>query len=166
MLIQLRTTIITAALLFAADAFIINQFLITMLTILIGIPVFLVKLFRRRTDMERRRMLLAKAAVYWCMVILIIAVFEANNMLAEHRAQPIITACEQFRSKTGAYPEKLEQLVPDYLGSIPRAKLVMIGNSFFYTARPDKHCLHYSTVPPYGSKCFHLEQKKWQALHD
>jgi hypothetical protein len=166
-LVKLRKTIIAASLLFAFDAFYLNQFLVVMLFIFIGIPVFLVKLFLRRRDIERRRLLLARAAVYGCMVILIIAAFFANNAFAEHQAKRVIAACEQFRAKTGAYPEKLAQLVPDYLGSIPKAKpLLMIGSGFQYFARPDNHELLYTTVPPYGRRGYQLEQKKWRSLHD
>lgn len=152
-----------ASLLFLFDAFILNQFLVTMLTICIGIPLFLVKLFRRRKDRERRRTLLAKAAIYSCMVALIIAAFLAENMVAERRAKRIIAACEQFLAHTGSYPEKLSQLVPDYLGSIPDAKpLVMIANTFQYDVRSGNHALMYTIVPPYSGRCYQLEQKKWQ----
>jgi amino acid transporter len=164
MVTQLRKSIIIAGLLFIVDAFILSQFLIAMLTIFIAFPVFLVKLFRRRKDRERSRLLLAKAAIYGCMVVLICVAFVANNMLAVRRTDGVIASCERFRAKTGTYPEKLAQLVPDYLAVIPPAKLVMNGDSFFYVARPDNHAVCYTTVVPYGSSCYWLEQKKWHSL--
>ena len=166
MLIKLRGTMVAALVLFVADAYFLTQFLIAMLTIVIGVPVFLVKLFRRRRDRERCRMLLAKAAVYAFMVVLIIAAAQANDTVAAHRARRIIDACESFRAKTGSYPEKLSELVPGYLDSIPQAKLVFICGDFQYLARPGDHELLYYIVPPYSRKSYLLEQKKWRSLHD
>ena len=167
MLVKLRITIVIAFLLFAADAFFLNQFLVVLLTIFIGTPVFLVKLVLSRKDRERRGILLAKAGIYLGMIILIVAAFFANNAVAERRAQTIIAACERYRAKTGGYPEQLSQLVPEYLAAIPLAKpLVWLGGPFMYMARPGDHGLSYVTVPPYGRRCYLLEQKKWQSFHD
>ena len=111
----LRKTIITAFLLFVVDAFVLNQFTIAVFTVLVGVPVLLFKLFKAREDKERLKLLMSKAGIYAVMVALIIGANAVNNMVAEGRAKDIIAACEQFKAKSGRYPEKLSELVPDFL---------------------------------------------------
>jgi hypothetical protein len=41
------------------------------------------------------------------------------------RGQPLIDAIESYRTDNGAYPESLDQLVPEYLESIPDTGLAM-----------------------------------------
>ncbi|MCL5977988.1 MAG: hypothetical protein M1147_07670, partial [Nitrospirae bacterium] len=125
--IQLRKTIITAFLLFVADAFVLNQFTIALFTIILGVPALIVKLFRARKDGERKKLLVSKAGIYALMVVLIIGANIFNNMIAERRAKDIIAACEQFKTKSGRYPEKLSELVPEYLHAVPAAKYSLMG---------------------------------------
>lgn len=39
--------------------------------------------------------------------------------LLRYRMSPVISALEVFRSKNGTYPEDIEQLIPEYLETIP-----------------------------------------------
>lgn len=39
----------------------------------------------------------------------------------QERAEALLAALEQHRQGTGTYPEKLRDLVPDYLSAVPRA---------------------------------------------
>lgn len=85
------------------------------------------------------------------------------NMVAEGRAKDIIAACEQFKAKSGHYPEKLSELVPDFLPVIPAAKYsLMMGTSFRYFARQDNHALMYEVVSPYDRKYYVFEKKAWE----
>ena len=162
MSIPLRKTIITAFLLFAVDAFVLNQFAIAVFTIILGVPVLLVKLFKAGKDRERVGLLLTKAGIYAIMIILIIGTNALNNMIAESRAKDIIAACEQFKAKNGRYPDKLTELVPDYLPAIPAAKYSVMGAPFRYFGRQDSHALMYEAVPPYGRKYYVFEKKAWE----
>ncbi len=162
MSIQLRKTIITASLLFIADAFVLNQFTIALFAIILGVPALIVKLFRARKDGERKKLLVSKAGIYALMVVLIIGANIFNNMIAERRAKDIIAACEQFKTKSGRYPEKLSELVPEFLSKVPSAKYSLTGSAFRYFARQDSHALMYEAVPPYGRKYYVLEKKVWE----
>ena len=162
--IQLRKTIITAFLLFVADAFVLNQFTIALFTIILGVPALIVKLFRARKDGERKKLLVSKAGIYALMVVLIIGANIFNNMIAERRAKDIIAACEQFKTKSGRYPEKLSELVPEYLHAVPAAKYSLMGASFRYFARQESHALMYEAIPPYGRKYYVFEKKAWGSV--
>ncbi len=162
MSIPLRKTIITAFLLFIADAFILHQFTIAVFTIILGVPALLVKLFKAGKDRERLKLLVSKAGIYAIMIILIIGANALNNTIAESRAKDIIAACEQFKAKRGRYPEKLTELVPDYLPAVPSAKYSLMGSSFRYFGRQDSRALMYEAVPPYGRKYYVFERKAWE----
>jgi len=162
--IQLRKTIITASLLFVADAFVLNQFTIAIFTIILGVPVLLVKLFKARKDRERSKLLVSKAGIYALMIVFIIGANVLNNVIAEGRAKDIIAACEQFKTKSGRYPEKLSELVPEYLHAVPAAKYSLMGASFRYFARQESHALMYEAVPPYWRKYYVLEKKSWESV--
>ncbi|MBJ6725271.1 hypothetical protein [Geomesophilobacter sediminis] len=167
MLAGVRGTVVTAFLLLIVDAVLVNTVFMAGIVLLVGIPVLLVKLVLYRKERERRRLLLKRAAVWGAMVVLSIAALIGNDSLAVRRAEKVIAACEAFRGKTGAYPEKLSQLVPGYLPKIPLAKpFVTVGDKFQYHADPADHCLSYTTVPPYGRMCYHLEKRHWEALND
>lgn len=159
---KLRKTIITAFLLFIADAFVLNQFTIAVFTIILGVPVLFVKLFKARKDSERLKLLMSNAGIYAVMVALIIGANAVNNMVAEGRAKDIIAACEQFKAKSGRYPEKLSELVPDFLPAIPAAKYSLTGSAFRYFARENSHALMYEAVPPFGRKYYVFERKTWE----
>lgn len=47
--------------------------------------------------------------------------------IAETNADRIIKACEQFHVANGRYPKTLDELVPQYLPSVPRAKYCLLG---------------------------------------
>lgn len=53
--------------------------------------------------------------------LLAFANYSAQRMVAMGNAQRVIEACERYHKANGAYPERLDELVPQYLNSIPRA---------------------------------------------
>jgi len=42
-----------------------------------------------------------------------------NNWIARQNAEIIIDACNQYKNKDGIFPERLEDLVPNYIKKIP-----------------------------------------------
>jgi hypothetical protein len=52
--------------------------------------------------------------------------------LAERRATAVILAWELYRAKHGKWPEKLDQLVPDYLPAVPRDPFQGDGRAIGY----------------------------------
>lgn len=98
--------------------------------------------------------------------VLIFAIVGGNaaiqSKLANANAERIIAACEQFRTATGKYPDQMEELVPKYLSSIPRAKYSFAFNEFRYRNLAGNHLLMWDERPPYGRKIYDFEQRKWR----
>jgi len=63
-----------------------------------------------------------------------LALVLGNNSLqwqiAEANADRVIKACQEFRAAHGDYPGQLDELVPDYLDSMPRAKYCLLYGDF------------------------------------
>jgi hypothetical protein len=61
-----------------------------------------------------------------------------QNRIAKTSAVRIVEACEQYREANGAYPAKLDDLVPRYLSSIPPSTTLHAGFEITF-ARQQMH---------------------------
>jgi len=79
------------------------------------------------------------------------------------KAETVIGALKAYQAKNGQYPDQLEQLVPDYLPAIPKARFSLTMNEFRYFVSKDKnsHNLSYIAMPPYGFTYYNLEKGQW-----
>ena len=83
-----------------------------------------------------------------------------NAALGRRNAIPIIQACEHFRLQRGRYPTGLNELVPEFLPSIPPARYTVTARYFFYD--PDTPGLCFSAMF-HGVFCYDLTKKAWTA---
>jgi hypothetical protein len=103
-------------------------------------------------------------------VVLDVAVFgtiRANNVLARHRAERIVVALDAYKGDHGRYPKRLDELVPAYLPSIPRAKYTLMPgfNRFYYMSQDGEDgFIEYTAFPPFGRPFYRLKSKKWDYL--
>ena len=82
--------------------------------------------------------------------------------VAEANARRIIAACEAYHAANGLFPEKLDELVPQYLESVPLAKYCLGSNRFYYySATP---LLWWQVVPPYYRKIYNFQTRSWSYL--
>ena len=81
-----------------------------------------------------------------------------NSRVAERRALPIIKACEAFRRSRGRYPASLDDLVPQFISSIPNARCTLVANRYGYSA--EKPSLNYA-VMFHGVATYDFESYKW-----
>ena len=81
--------------------------------------------------------------------------------VGEANSQRIIAACEDFHAANGKYPESLDDLVPRYLPSVPRAKYCLQQGEFVYWPREGHPVLMWYVVPPYGRKSYDFEKRRW-----
>ena len=59
-----------------------------------------------------------------------------QSRITEANATKIITACKEFHTANGRYPTTLEELVPKYMPSVPRAKYCVDGKFFYFEKQP------------------------------
>lgn len=97
---------------------------------------------------------------------LTLALVMANNSfqlnIADENAPLIIAACERFYTDNSKYPMTLDDLVPRYLPSIPRAKYCL-GGEFQYWNCEEHPMLVWQVV---GScrKIYTFDDRRWSYL--
>jgi hypothetical protein len=84
--------------------------------------------------------------------------------MARDRAESLIVAVERFQAQHGRYPERLEEMVPELVAEIPRAKYVVIADRFRYFKSGSRHSLMYVEMPPFGRRIYTFEDRKWTTL--
>jgi hypothetical protein len=99
--------------------------------------------------------------------VLTLGIVKANSdfqlTVAETNAQRVVAACETYRAANGEYPERLQDLVPQYLNSVPVAKHCLGPSRIFYYFS-DKPLLVWYVVPPYLRKIYDFETRSWSYL--
>jgi hypothetical protein len=110
-----------------------------------------------------RRLSPRAAAAYLAMPVLIAVVVFGNSCLqqaiARANAARVVDACESYRRANGSYPGQLEDLIPRYLPSIPRAKYCCILGEFgYYGGHGGNHLLWWYDLPPTDRWVYNLER--------
>ena len=98
-----------------------------------------------------------KALVFAAAFLLSLGFDLGNKALARNRAEQVIAACKSFKEKTGAYPATLQALVPEYLGSVPRARYTILWGKFHYADNRLAWVIAPMTVMP----SYDLSTEKW-----
>jgi len=99
----------------------------------------------------------AKALIFAAMTVVALGMDFANKTIARGRAEDIIAACRSYKDKTGAYPETLQALVPEYLKAVPRAKYTVLWGAFHY----GEGRLAWMLVPMTVMPSYDLNAGKW-----
>ncbi len=81
---------------------------------------------------QRRSEWFSVAVIYTLMLVATVGLLSSNIKVALRRAAPVISAVNCYHSDHGAYPKTLDELVPAYLPSIPRAGFTLISRNFRY----------------------------------
>ena len=158
---RIRTSLIGAALLLAFDAVISGSFLLSMLVCPFWFLVSLAKNIIRRSGW---RVTLARIAIPALTLALVLGNAAVQSRIARANADRIIKACEQFTAANGGYPTNLDELLPRYLRSVPRAKYSVAFGDFSYWSLEGRHGLMWIAVPPFGRRIYRFEHRKWGSL--
>ncbi len=160
----LRKTLITAVVLYILDALFFNQGVIALITLLIVVIVLLPKAFLSFKNKPLFKYKLLKAAVYFIMAVAVIGSNQINNKIAKYRAEKLIEACNQYHRTYNRYPDRLDDLIPDFIPKVPSAKLTFGFNKFKYISSDKHHSLMYVSFPPFGRPYYNFEKGKWGYL--
>ena len=163
---RFRKSILFAIGLFVLDAFFLNQGIIALFVMLLVVFVFLPwALWTLRRDKHLSVERITRTGIY---LLACISVFVANglqNRMADRRAIALGNACLAYRAKYHHYPQRLQELVPEFIPSVPVAKYAP-GGYFSYspglTGR--EPMLYYQELPPFGRRFYHMETGGWGFL--
>jgi hypothetical protein len=92
-------------------------------------------------------------------LVLVNNTIQLNN--AEENAARIIAACEEFHTANGRFPKTLDELVPQHVPSIPRAKYCLVYGEFMYWYNEGSQpFMFWYKLPPYGRKTYRFEERR------
>jgi hypothetical protein len=119
----------------------------------IGRPGWRIALFRVAIPAVTLGIVLANTAIQWT--------------IAEQNAAHIIKACEEFHVANGRCPKTLDELVPQHLQSIPRAKYCLspMDSKFssYSSSDGDQSILWWYKVP-FGKEVYDFQSKQWRYI--
>jgi hypothetical protein len=161
---DIRGVLVSAGAIYVVDALIVGAPMIIGL-VLIALVFWLVPrtiaAYRNRQLLKRRA---ASAAIYLLLVCLSFGTYALNEHIARERAHELIAACEAYKAEYGHYPDKLKDLVPEFVSRIPVAKYALLTGDFLYPVSNRVHILMYIRIPPFGRALYTLEEGRWSYL--
>lgn len=100
-----------------------------------------------------------------CLTVLaILSTFMFNRHLGYANARLIIKAVEDYRVEKGEYPERLQDLVPQFLSEVPDSAIRLTSTEFYYLHHKDGHSLMWTEVPFFGRRTYQFETKEWSYM--
>lgn len=146
------------------DALILSQGAIALVLFAVALLYLLPRAIAAYRSPPLLRLRLGKVLITAAIAAAALGIIRFNAHLARDRAEQLIAAAEQFRSRNARYPDTLQQMVPEYIAAIPRPKYVLVsdGVGFDYSAYGGVHTLTYTSLPPYGRMVYSFEGRQWR----
>jgi hypothetical protein len=111
------------------DALMVNTVFLSLLAaifqVLVGLPLLFLK-------QDGRRQRLRNIGIFVSILLMVVVMVNVNAYIAPLHADRLIQAIESYRTETGVYPKKLDDLVPNFIDHVPCAQYTLLG-IFWYT---------------------------------
>ena len=156
----IRWSIGGACLLLAWDVALTGSFVVSLLCCPIW---FLVSVLKGAIERAGWWLTLFKIAVPALTLGLVLANNAVQIKIGEANAPKIIAACEGFHAANGEFPKSLDELVPRYMPSVPRAKYCLLFGEFVYF-NYGKPMLVWYVVPPFSRGIYDFETRRWNYI--
>ncbi len=158
-------TLIVCAVLYFLDALLIGlPSLGTFLCVVFMLTNFVAFLWRRKGERAIVMKYGIRSLALCLTVFAILSTFMFNKHMGHVNARLIIKAVEDYRSEQGKYPERLEDLIPQYFSKVPRAAIRLTSTKYYYLRHKEYHGLMWAEAPPFGRRTYRFETKKWSYI--
>jgi len=98
---------------------------------------FLVSVIKSAIQKPGWTVALVRAAIPLVTLAVVLGNSAVQSRIAKANAERIIAACEKFRAGNGRFPNTLDELVPEYMQFIPRAKYSLEWDKYQYINSAD-----------------------------
>jgi len=115
-------------------------------------------------DKQFSKLYAIKALIYLTSFIGIIGIFQFNAYIGGENANVVINAINSYYADTGIYPDDLNQLMPNYLDSIPNCAYRMMDHKYRYYVDQDNANLMWTVMPPWGRRNYNFKNAEWTYL--
>ena len=113
-------------------------------------------------DKQYSKLYAIKALIYFTGFIGIIGIFKFNAYLGGENANIVINAINSYYADTGLYPDNLNQLIPNYLDSIPSCAYRIMDYKYRYYVDQDNAFLMWTMIPPWGRRRYNFKNAEWR----
>src|SRR5438128_4803 len=132
----LLRTAVALAVLFLADAGFCGQGLLSILVATIGLGLLtlgaLWATVRGAAPQILVRSRAMRAGMYLLLGVATVAAMRFHTATAQNHAAQVIEACRAYQARHGMLPDRLQELVPEFLPAVPRAKYTLVSGEFMY----------------------------------
>ncbi len=126
---------------------------------------FLASVVKNAIQRPGRGIMLFRIAVPALTLGIVLSNNFVQRKIAHVHAERIIEACEEFHVAHARYPHTFDEIVPRYLGSIPRAKYCLAYGQFEYlNLDGNRPIMLWYDVPPFGRVTYNFEDRRWGYL--
>ncbi len=147
----------------AIDYFILGQGLLSVLIamgVIFRMPVlFTEKFAATRVHRVRNSVIMIIAG---CLGVVLTFQIQ-NNAFVE--AERVIAAVYGYRDYHGRYPSELNELEPQFIASVPRARPSLMAGRFTFFSSKGQAILTYFTYPPFIRRSFSFAENRWVELN-
>lgn len=150
----MRGTMVCALVVLLLDVVIDGSYLFSLLICPIW---FLAAVVRTLAHPPSSAVAAARVSIPLFTLLFVISNASLQNRIAETRAVRLIRACEQYHNANGSFPQRLNDLVPQYSSSIPRAKYCLKYCDFWYISSPQPILVWYE-FPPFGRRVYSFQR--------
>jgi hypothetical protein len=123
---------------------------------------FLASILKNASARASWRLVFARMAIPPLTLGLVLVNNAVQYSIARVNATRVVTACEEFRLAKGMYPDTLDELVPQYMPAVPRAKYCLMFGAFLYWSADGTALLTWYAVPPFGRWSYSFENRQWR----
>jgi hypothetical protein len=124
---------------------------------------FLFSVLKNLIQLPGWRLALLRTAIPPLVLGLVLANNAFQLKIGEANAPRVVAACEEFHTANGKFPKTLDELVPRYMPSVPRAKYCLIYGEFLYLNYGNPMLVWY-VAPPFGRRVYFFEERHWSCL--
>ena len=160
----LRTAVSIAVFLFAMDTLVLGTSTLALFALAVVVFWMIPRTLYSLRNRANFRIRAVHVAVYSIMVVASVAAFAANNYLAERRAKEVIKQVYDFKDNQHQYPRRLDDMVPEYMSTVPCAKITLLFGKFGYTTVGGYPTLMYYGWAPFERRCYNFESRRWYIL--
>jgi hypothetical protein len=158
----IKGSVVGAAVLLTWDALIGGTFMTSMLVCPIW---FLVSLIQNAIERPGWDIALVRIGLPASLFGLVLVNNKFQLQVADARAQRVIAACVAYHAANGKFPEKLNELVPQYMPYVPSARYCPGPWSQFHYFNRGTTTLFWYVFPPYDRKIYTFDTKSWSYLN-
>ena len=152
---------VTAGLLLSTDVVDAGSFLFTACVAPIWIIYAIIK---QQCSIRDRSLAWRRIRIIVIVLIMVLGNAWLQTKIAYARSEQVIQACNRYKESTGEYPNKLEELVPAYLPSVPWAKYALMGFFMYHHSRERGTRLSWMDELLFGSRVYYFEEGRWRHL--